>query len=44
MSDLNVLIINGSPRKDGNTTIAINEMIKVFDCEGVSVDHVELGT
>lgn len=44
MSDLNVLIINGSPRKNGNTTIAINEMIKVFDREGVSVDHFELGT
>ena len=44
MSDLNVLIINGSPRKDGNTTIAINEMIKVFDREGIGVEHLQVGT
>ncbi len=27
---MKVLIINGSPRKNGNTSIAVNEMIKVF--------------
>ena len=26
-----VLIINGSPRVGGNTSIALNEMVKVFE-------------
>ena len=30
-----VLIINGSPRVGGNTSIALNEMVKVFDAEGL---------
>ena len=27
---MKVLIINGSPRLNGNTSIAVNEMVKVF--------------
>ena len=30
-----VLIINGSPRVGGNTSIALNEMVKVFEAEGL---------
>lgn len=41
---MNVLIINGSPRKDGNTSIAINEMIKVFKENNVEVHLYEIGT
>mgnify|MGYP002625985958 FL=1 len=40
---MKVLIINGSPRKDGNTTIALNEMIKVFEAEGVEAECVQIG-
>ena len=34
---MKVLMINGSPRINGNTTIALNEMLKVFEKEGVQV-------
>ena len=40
---MNVLIINGSPRMNGNTTIAVNEMDKVFEAEGVSTEVVQIG-
>ena len=40
---MNVLIINGSPRMNGNTTIAVNEMVKVFEAEGVSTEVVQIG-
>ena len=40
---MKVLIINGSPRKGGNTTIAVNEMVKVFAIEGVDTEVVQIG-
>ena len=40
---MKVLIINGSPRAKGNTTIAVNEMVKVFDNEGVDTEVVQIG-
>lgn len=40
---MKVLIINGSPRMNGNTTIALNEMVKVFEIEGVETDVVQIG-
>lgn len=40
---LKVLIINGSPRVDGNTTLAIKEMEKIFDQEGVQYEAVRVG-
>ena len=40
---MKVLIINGSPRKDGNTTIALNEMINVFNAEGIETECVQIG-
>lgn len=40
---MKTLIINGSPRVNGNTAIAINEMVKVFKDEGVEVDVVQVG-
>ena len=40
---MKVLMINGSPRKGGNTTIALDEMKKVFEEEGVEVDEVFVG-
>ena len=40
---MKVLIINGSPRVGGNTTIALNEMIKIFESEGVETEYVQIG-
>lgn len=40
---MKVLIINGSPRVNGNTAIAINEMAEVFHAEGVETDIVQVG-
>jgi len=40
---MKVLIINGSPRVGGNTTIAVNEMVKVFDAEGIETEVVQIG-
>ncbi len=40
---MKVLIINGSPRVGGNTTVALNEMIKVFDVEGIETEVVQIG-
>ncbi|MCD7757975.1 MAG: flavodoxin family protein [Clostridiales bacterium] len=38
-----VLILNGSPRKDGNTTLAVAELEKVFAEEGVETENVQVG-
>lgn len=40
---MKVLIINGSPRLFGNTSIAVDEMKNVFQKEGVEVDVVQIG-
>ena len=40
---MKVLIINGSPRMNGNTSIAVNEMVKVFEKEGVETEVVQIG-
>ncbi len=38
-----VLIINGSPRENGNTSIAVREMENVFKENGVEVTTVQVG-
>ena len=38
-----VLIINGSPRKNGNTSIAVREMEKVFAENGIETVTVQVG-
>ena len=40
---MKVLILNGSPRRNGNTSIALREMEKVFAEEGVETEIVQLG-
>ncbi|MBR1622462.1 MAG: flavodoxin family protein, partial [Pseudobutyrivibrio sp.] len=40
---MKVLIINGSPRVGGNTTIVVNEMVKVFETEGIEAEVVQVG-
>ena len=41
---MKVLMINGSPRKNGNTSIALGEMERIFQEEGIQVETVQLGT
>ena len=41
---MKVLIINGSPRKDGNTSLALAEMEKIFAQEGIEVKSVQIGS
>ena len=40
---MKVLMINGSPRKDGNTSLALKEMQKIFDGEGVESEIIQVG-
>ena len=40
---MKVLVINGSPRVGGNTARAVEEMVGVFEKEGVEVECVQIG-
>ena len=40
---MKVLIINGSPRPKGNTAIALNEMVKIFEADGIATEVVQIG-
>ena len=40
---MKVLLINGSPKSDGNTSIAIDEMVKTFHEEGVETEVIQVG-
>lgn len=40
---MKVLIINGSPRAQSNTQIALDEMLKVFKEEGIETEVVKIG-
>lgn len=40
---MKVLIINASPTTEGNSVVAIKEMIRVFDEEGVETETVNIG-
>ena len=40
---MKVLMINGSPRANGNTTIALDEMVKIFKEEGVETEVIRIG-
>ena len=37
---MKVLMINGSPKKNGNTSIALQEMEKIFAEEGIEIRHL----
>lgn len=41
---MKVLLINGSPKKDGNTALALSEMVSVFEKEGVEAEIYHIGT
>ena len=40
---MKVLMINGSPRPNGNTSIALHEMEKIFSEENIEVETVHIG-
>ena len=40
---MNVLIINGSPRVGGNTSIALKEMEQIFAQEGIETETIQVG-
>lgn len=41
---MKVLILNGSPRVDGNTSIAVREMENVFAENGIEVETIQVGS
>lgn len=40
---MKVLILNGSPRANGNTSVAVREMARVFAQEGVDCEVIQVG-
>ena len=40
---MKVLLINGSPKASGNTALALAEMIKVFEKNGIETELVQVG-
>ena len=40
---MKVLMINGSPRVGGNTSIALAEMEKIFAEEGIESETIQIG-
>lgn len=41
---MKVLLINGSPRANGNTYTALHEMKKVFQAEGIETELLQIGS
>lgn len=40
---MKVLMLNGSPRANGNTALALKEMQQVFEKEGIEVEIIQVG-
>lgn len=40
---MKVLLINGSPKTDGNTALALEHSRKVFEAQGFSTEQIEVG-
>ena len=40
---MKVLMLNGSPKANGNTALALKELEKVFAAEGIEVETMQLG-
>jgi multimeric flavodoxin WrbA len=41
---MKVLLLNGSPRKNGNTALALHEMEQVFAAEGIETETLQIGS
>jgi len=44
MISMKVLMLNGSPRPKGNTSVALGEMERIFQAEGVETELVQVGS
>ena len=40
---MKVLLVNGSPKAKGNTALALEEMVKVFEVEGIETEVLHVG-
>jgi len=40
---MKVLIVNGSPHREGNASVAVAELARTFAAEGIVIETVELG-
>lgn len=40
---MKVLMVNGSPRANGNTAVALREMEKIFAAEGIETELLQIG-
>ena len=40
---MKILLLNGSPRPNGNTAAALDEMEAVFAAEGLETERVQVG-
>ena len=40
---MKVIIINGSPRHDGNTSLAVNEIVKIFNEQEIETEVCQIG-
>ena len=40
---MKVLLVNGSPKAKGNTALALEEMVKVFEAEGIEAEILHVG-
>ena len=40
---MKVLLINGSPKPNGNTAMALQEMVKVFEKEQIETEIIHIG-
>ena len=40
---MKVILLNGSPRANGNTALALKEMEKVFQSEGIETEIIQVG-
>ena len=41
---MKVLLLNGSPRPNGNTAAALSEMEKIFALEGIETETIQIGS
>lgn len=40
---MKVILINGSPKKNGNTAFALQQMVDIFHAEGVDTEIIQVG-
>ena len=44
ITTMKVLLINGSPHREGNTFIALSEVARTLEAEGIGAEIVHIGT